>query len=200
MTTVLFVDDEPKILEAIKALLIDEPYDLVGVTDPYEALRLVEEGSVDVIVADERMPQLSGSELLSIVRERHPEVARIILTGHAELGTAIRAINQAEISRFLEKPVDEDELVQTLRETLQSHGKLGGLNGDLSRIATPEELARLSPRELEVLSQAVSGKTTKLIAQETAISPHTVRNHLKSIYKKLQVHSQRELMTRHLSR
>ena len=199
MTKVLFVDDEPKILDAIMAVLSDEPYELLGVTEPRKALELIEAEAIDVVVADERMPDLSGSELLSIVRQRKPEVARIILTGHAELSTTIRAINEAEICRFLQKPIDEGELIQTLRETLQSHGKLS-LGNELSRVASPEELARLSPREVEVLQMALSGKPTKDIAQETAISPHTVRNHLKSIYRKLGVHSQRELMSRLLAR
>lgn len=189
MATILFVDDEPKIIDGIKKLLSDEPYDVLGVTSPVEALDLLSRQDVHVLVADEKMPEMSGSELLAVVRERYPDIKRIVLTGHADLETAIKSINDVEIFRFLRKPVDEDELITALTDAL-------GEVADEHEV--PEELARLSTREREVLRQAVSGKGAKDIAKENNISPHTVRNHLKSIYRKLDVHSQRELMGKFL--
>ena len=115
---VLFVDDEPALLENVTINLRKEPYHIVTCTSGAEALELLAQQPVDVIISDERMPGMSGSELLAQVRTRYPSMMRIMLTGQASLEATIRAINEGEVYRFLTKPCTPVQLAQTIRDAL----------------------------------------------------------------------------------
>ncbi|MCR4438165.1 MAG: response regulator [bacterium] len=116
---VLFVDDEPHVLAALRRSLRKEPYELLCATSAAEALRLIATVPVDVVVSDEQMPGMSGSELLAEVRRRHPDTVRMMLSGKATLEGAIRAINDGAIYRFFIKPCDEVDLATTIRHALE---------------------------------------------------------------------------------
>jgi two-component system probable response regulator PhcQ len=115
---VLFVDDEPAILEGFRDGFRREAYEVVTATSAASALELLAARKVDVVVSDECMPRISGSEFLTLVRERHPQVVRIMLTGEASLSAATRAINDG-LYRFLSKPVELDELRRVVRDALK---------------------------------------------------------------------------------
>jgi len=115
---VLFVDDEPALLEGIKVNLRKEPYRILTSTSGAEALELLAKQAVDVIVSDERMPGMSGTDLLATVRTRYPATMRVMLTGQANLEATIRAINEGEVYRFLIKPCTPVQLAQTIRDAL----------------------------------------------------------------------------------
>jgi two-component system probable response regulator PhcQ len=108
--TVLIVDDEENILSALQRTLRRENYTLLTAGEPAEAFTILQRGQVDVVVSDHLMPNMSGLEFLKEVRALHPDVVRIMLTGHAEVSTAMEAINEGEIYRFLSKPWDDAEL------------------------------------------------------------------------------------------
>ena len=107
---VMLVDDEANVLSALTRSLIDEPYELITASCGSEALELMEGKAVKVIVSDERMVGMQGSELLAEVRRRSPQTVRILLTGHATLDAAMRAVNEGEIYRFFLKPWDDTQL------------------------------------------------------------------------------------------
>jgi EAL domain-containing protein (putative c-di-GMP-specific phosphodiesterase class I) len=115
---VLLVDDEPNVTLGIKSALRKEPFDFVCAESGEQALEMLSKDPFDVIVSDERMPGMAGSQLLAIVRERHPDIARIILSGQATLEAALHAINSAQIYRFLLKPCPPKELEFAIREAL----------------------------------------------------------------------------------
>jgi len=115
---VLFVDDEVNILKSLARLFRAEPVREVTASSAAEALALVAAERISVVVSDQRMPGTTGVRLLAQVRERSPEVVRILLTGHTEIGIAIEAINQGEIFRLLTKPWNDDELRATVRQAL----------------------------------------------------------------------------------
>jgi response regulator RpfG family c-di-GMP phosphodiesterase len=115
---VLFVDDEPQILEGVKAILRKETYAVMTAGSGQEALRILARQPVDLVVSDERMPDMPGSELLAMVRRLCPETVRIILTGHASVEAMARAINEGEIYRFLTKPCHPEVLAGTIRDAL----------------------------------------------------------------------------------
>src|SRR5581483_262420 len=115
---VLFVDDEPALLEGLKVNLRKEPYEILTCTSGAAALETLGKQAVDVIVSDERMPGMSGSELLAVVRKRYPATMRVMLTGQASLEATIRAINEGEVYRFLTKPCTPVQLAQTIRDAL----------------------------------------------------------------------------------
>lgn len=118
-SNVLFVDDEPHILGGLRDALRKFPFTILTATGGAQALSLLESQEVDAVVSDERMPGMTGSEFLSIVRQKHPQTIRIILTGQASLPAAIRAINEGEVYRFLTKPCAAVDLAVTIQRALQ---------------------------------------------------------------------------------
>lgn len=107
---ILFVDDEPQILDGLRNLLRKHrhKWDMTFVLSGKEALRELETAPSDVIVSDMRMPAMDGATLLKRVQEKHPHVVRIVLSGHAELETALRVVPVAH--QFLTKPCDSGTL------------------------------------------------------------------------------------------
>lgn len=115
---ILIVDDEPQVLGVLKEILTRGSYTVLDARSGEEALDLMAQETFDVVISDERMPGMQGSEFLAVVRQRYPDTVRIILTGHASVEAAIRAINESEIFRFLTKPVSSQELHATVKEAL----------------------------------------------------------------------------------
>lgn len=107
---ILVVDDEANILKALKRTLSGEEFKVVTFLRPVEALEALKELRPDIVLSDHLMPEMTGLEFLKIVRSRAPDTCRIMLTGHAEMQTAIDAINEGEIYRFLLKPWDDLDL------------------------------------------------------------------------------------------
>jgi len=114
--TVLFVDDEVNILKALQRLLRSEDMNVLSASRGQEALDLLETTSAQVVISDQRMPEMSGVDLLSQVRERWPDVVRMMLTGYTEIDVAVEAINRGEIYRLITKPWNDDELRATIRQ------------------------------------------------------------------------------------
>ena len=117
--TVLLVDDEPAILAALRRSLRGESYRILTSNDPREAISILEREPVDLMVSDIDMPGMSGVELVGHARRAFPEVVRILLTGRGSLESALRAINDGEVYRYLTKPWDESELRETIAQALQ---------------------------------------------------------------------------------
>lgn len=117
-TTVLLVDDEPHVLAALRRTLRAPELRVLTAGDAEEALRLLAEGGVDVLVSDIDMPGMSGIELIREVRRRNPEIVRLLLTGDASLESALDAINHGEVYRYLLKPWKAAELRQTLADAI----------------------------------------------------------------------------------
>lgn len=111
---ILVVDDEENVIKALRRSLRKEGYEIFSATGPAEALELLGRESMDLVISDHLMPDMTGLEFLKIVRVRHPDTMRLMLTGHADMQTAIDAINMGEIYRFLTKPWDDTELKVTL--------------------------------------------------------------------------------------
>ncbi len=107
---ILVVDDEDNVCRALRRTLRQEGYHVITANDPARALELLKVTKVDMVISDHLMPNMTGLELLKTVRTRHPDCMRIMLTGHADMQTAIKAINHGEIYRFLSKPWDDTEL------------------------------------------------------------------------------------------
>jgi putative nucleotidyltransferase with HDIG domain len=114
--TVLFVDDEVNILKALQRLLRMEDMHVLTASRANEALELLERHPTQVVVSDQRMPEMSGVDFLAVVRERHPDIVRMMLTGYTEMNVAVDAINRGEIYRLITKPWNDDELRATIRQ------------------------------------------------------------------------------------
>jgi putative nucleotidyltransferase with HDIG domain len=114
--TVLFVDDEVNILKALQRLLRSEHMNVLCASRAQEALELLDKQACQVVVTDQRMPEMSGVDLLSQVRQRFPDIVRMMLTGYTEMTIAVDAINRGEIFRLITKPWNDEELKATLRQ------------------------------------------------------------------------------------
>ncbi|MEZ6017289.1 MAG: EAL domain-containing protein [Planctomycetota bacterium] len=117
---VLFVDDEPELTSSLRLALRREPFRISTADSGAAALALLERDEFDVVVSDERMPGMLGSEFLTQVRERWPRTIRITLSGQSSLESAVRAINEAGIQRFLLKPCPAEEIALTIHELLEA--------------------------------------------------------------------------------
>lgn len=113
--TVLFIDDEPRVLRAMQRLL--RPHSKVLLAESgLEALEILCLEPVDVIVCDQRMPGMSGTDVLAEARRLSPRSMRILLTGYADLDAAINALNQGHIYRYLSKPWSNEVLIETVQD------------------------------------------------------------------------------------
>ena len=118
--TVLFVDDEERVLSCLKGGLLDEPYKTLFANSGKEALEVLKQKEVQVIVTDMRMPVMGGLELLKIVKEEYPRIVRMVLSGYTQVTTLLTAINQGKIFKFITKPWDfEEDFIPAIREALE---------------------------------------------------------------------------------
>ena len=110
----LLVDDEPRILSALRRTLRREPYEVLTAEGPVEALRAIESQPLDLVMTDLKMPGMTGLELLERVAARHPRAARILITGGTEVisDASLRAVG---VRAVIAKPWDDAELKETLR-------------------------------------------------------------------------------------
>jgi len=114
--TLLIVDDETNILSALGRLFRRDGYRLLSASNGHEALALLAENEVGVILSDQRMPDMSGIQFLREARERWPDTVRIMLSGYTELSSVTDSVNQAAIYKFLTKPWDDETLREVVRK------------------------------------------------------------------------------------
>lgn len=112
---VLFVDDDLNLLRGLKRSLRSNDYRILLATSGEEALAVLEQHDIDVVVTDQQMPGLYGTELLQAIRDRFPRIVRIMLAGHATIGAAVHAINEGAVFRFLLKPCESHEIDRAVR-------------------------------------------------------------------------------------
>jgi len=115
----LLVDDEPNLTSALVRSLDRTQFEIFTADSAQQALLVLAGNEIDVVVSDERMPGMTGSQLLTEVRKRWPSTIRMILSGQADLEAAVRAINEGEVYRFLLKPCHPKELQMTILQGLQ---------------------------------------------------------------------------------
>lgn len=140
---ILFVDDEQRVLNSMRALFRRE-FDLFLTTDGAEAVRIAANNRIDVIVADQRMPGLSGIEVLDQVKKISPNTIRILLTGYADPAAVNDSINIGEVFRFLGKPCAPKVLRETLR--LAVHATRPAMHANVPRLE-PVEAIQPAPRQ-----------------------------------------------------
>jgi diguanylate cyclase (GGDEF)-like protein/PAS domain S-box-containing protein len=127
--TLLLLDDEENILRALARLLRRDGYKILMATRAQDAFELLAKHDVQVIISDQRMPEMSGTEFLSLVKDLYPNTIRIVLSGYTDLKSVTDAINQGAIYKFLTKPWDDEQLRlnihKAFREFNAGHNKKG---------------------------------------------------------------------------
>ena len=115
----LLVDDESYILNALERLLIEGNYIILKAHSGAEGLKILERKSVQVILSDQRMPEMTGVKFLTQVKEKFPDTVRIVLSGYSELNSVTEAMNYGVIFKFLTKPWEDDLLQANVKEAFQ---------------------------------------------------------------------------------
>lgn len=115
----LLVDDSVNVLKAIQRTLKDEGYEILTAESAVTALKTLEKHSVDIIISDQNMPNISGTDLLKLVKIKYPDVVRMMLTGLTDFKIVKEAINKGEIYKFFNKPYDDFELILAIRYALK---------------------------------------------------------------------------------
>lgn len=117
--TILIVDDEPDVIAALQRTLFDESYEIRTAASGEEALEILKTCKTKLVISDERMPGMGGAEFLAIAKKKYPETLRIMLTGHASLDAAMKALNSGEVYRFFVKPWNDLELLMAIRSAVE---------------------------------------------------------------------------------
>ncbi|MDR3579560.1 MAG: response regulator [Oryzomonas sp.] len=134
MNNVLFVDDEPSILRSVERTFHDADLRILTADSGEQALEILGQEKIAVVVSDNRMPGMSGIDLLTRVRTISPDTVRIMMTAFADLETAIAAINTSEVFRFVTKPWNNENLIAVINEGLTRYRVVRELReGDESR-------------------------------------------------------------------
>lgn len=111
---IVFVDDEPSMVSALKRMFANEPFDVYGFNSPIQALEQIEDIAPQVILSDQRMPEMHGIHFLGKVREKLPDTVRIILTGFCMPDYAQYALKSGDVSKFMSKPWDRAALIHEI--------------------------------------------------------------------------------------
>ncbi|MGH1486776.1 MAG: response regulator [Cellvibrionaceae bacterium] len=118
---ILLVDDEQSICSALRRTFKQNHYHVYEANSGNQALDVLQNNAIDVVVSDQRMPGMTGTELLSIVKSKYPQTGRIILSGHSDIHDLTAAINKANIHRFIPKPWNNLELLDTVNRAIPKH-------------------------------------------------------------------------------
>src|SRR4030067_1316908 len=119
--SVLLVDDEENILNALKRTFRKEPYRIITAASGLEGLSVIEREKITLVLSDHRMPGMEGVEFLSEVRKKSPDTIRMMLTGYADIQAVMNAINQGEVYRFISKPWDDEEIRFIIRDAIRHY-------------------------------------------------------------------------------
>lgn len=125
--TLLLVDDEPGILAALRRMFRQEGYRILTAGGGAEGLELLASENVRVVISDQRMPGMSGTEFLTRVKSMHPDCLRIILSGQADMASVLDAINDGAVYKFFTKPWDDQLLRERIREAFRVQAALASL-------------------------------------------------------------------------
>lgn len=119
MIRIQVIDDEPYILNAVQRLLRKEDWEVDTFSDAQQALQALTGAPYNLILCDLHMPHLDGITYLQFARQRQPNALRLLFSGHGDRESLVQAINSAQVQRFINKPWDDYELLETLRNAVQ---------------------------------------------------------------------------------
>ena len=191
-TTVYLLDDEPDVTRALSFMLASVGISARSFNKPDEFLAtFAHEDGAACFIVDLRMPGTGGIEVLEAVHARRPDVPVTFLSAHGDIAIAVRTMKLGAFD-FLQKPFEPQAFLDTVNRMMRIAGERFAEREERRR--TDEKLACLSPRELEVMEQMVTGASSKEIGRILGISPKTVDVHRTNVMRKLGIASNRELI------
>ncbi len=203
--SVLIVDDHPLFLDGLnQALRLEDDIIVVGHSaDGEDALRLARKLQPDVVILDINLPSMNGLQVARQLKAERANIAVVVLTAYHDAQQVLHAM-RAGASSYISKDVMPDELIEIVRdaarglyiigdERLDEHALQAWIQANIEAMSGPyiidaeEHFVPLSPREMEILTYVTQGLSNKEIAHRLRISQQTVKNHMTSILKKLNV-------------
>ncbi len=178
--SILMVDDEEGILSSLKRTLRAEDYEVLTASGGEQAVYVLSQRPVSLIVSDLKMPGMSGFEWLQIVKQRHPEIIRIVLSGLSDIETVMRAINEGEVYRFFTKPWNNDELRVAVRQTLRHFDLLRGASRMLTKLKRQDERLQDLERQYPGITQ---GAFEEVIEIPEELSDASIEDYLRQVSK-----------------
>jgi RNA polymerase sigma factor (sigma-70 family) len=181
-SAVYVVEDDRGVRESLELLLRLRGFMPKGFASGEEFLQFSALQRPACALLDVRLPGIDGLELQRLLRQKHPGLPTIVITAHGDVGTARTALRDGAVD-FLEKPIDESDLLEAVGLALASDQRVVQEARDRQELGA--RLQRLTPRELEVFERITNGQHNREIAEEFGISPRTVEVHRARIMEKL---------------
>ena len=189
--TVFVVDDDGAVRGAIARLLKSVGLNAKTFESARDFLDNYNRDDAGCLVLDVRMPGMSGLDLQEALAEQKISLPIVIITGHADVPMAVRALKMGAVN-FIEKPFSDQLLLDSIRQAIQQDTDIR--EAEATRGKANERMALLTPRERQVLEMVVAGKTNKRIALELELSKKTVEFHRSNFMKKMEVSTVAELI------
>ena len=185
------IDDDEAVRSSLALLISTVGLRVQGWADPQGFISEFDRQTVGAIVLDVRMPGISGLSVLDMLKAQRVDQPIIMLTGHGSVEMCRRAFKSGA-AEFLEKPVNDEALLEALQNAVRQHVKSRARNQ--ADRQTHERYAQLSDREREVLGLITSGLTNKEIGRTLDLSPRTVESHRANLFAKLEAESLAQLI------
>lgn len=182
--TLHVVDDEDLIRKSLEAVLRFENYEVASFSSGIDFLEALPGLNPGCVILDVRMPQMSGLEVLEILKRNRPQIPVIVMSGFADVAMAVKAMQSGALD-FIEKPFQHNDVLNTVEKVLQTNSS--SKSDQVANTSTATRLSKLTDRELDVLIRLVQGKQNKVVARELEISPRTVEAHRARIMQRLGV-------------
>ena len=178
--SVLFVDDEPHIIESLRRMLRNEPYQTLFAVSGREALDILEKENIHVVVSDLRMPEIDGLSLLKQVQKDHPHTIRIVLSMHADSESILESINKGNIYRYILKPWEEKDFKLTIRQALDLYNLQSERRNLLQELEKNNRL--LTERVAQRTKQLLSMERKAYIGKYASQIVHNLNNPLQAVF------------------
>lgn len=176
--TVLLVDDDARVLYGLARVLRQQPYQLYTARSGEEAIRMIKLHDIDVLVVDEKMPGMSGGDVLAWVAKNYPDIVRIVLTGCATVETTIRAINEGAVFQFFTKPCNDGHLAVAIRKALEHKTRMQENSHLVDVNRRRVQSLGLYRQDLEIL--------TRIVAQDLRRPCDQIEHSCRSLLKRYQ--------------
>lgn len=194
--TVYIVDDDPSVRHSLTWLLESVGQQVKTYASPGEFLSEYREGGAGCLILDVRMPEISGLDLQEQLINVGFTLPIIIITGHADVPMAIRALKAGAFD-FIEKPFNDQLLIERIQQAIEHCNNL--TKKQQQRQESVERLSKLTTREKQVLDGVIAGKSNKLIAKELDISVKTIEVHRSNLMAKMEADSLSDLIRKTIS-
>jgi response regulator RpfG family c-di-GMP phosphodiesterase len=169
---VLIVDDEPNVCDSVHDLLRRE-FRVLKAHSAEEGYRIMQEEEVHIIMSDQRMPQITGVELLANLKSRNPYAIRMLFTGFADVESIIAAINQGHVYQFLKKPWQPEELEAAVRQAAREYERLSQAAEEKARLSAQVDDLRSRVAALETEIRRLGGPTDSAPGPPASPAPPT---------------------------